>query len=82
MKKISAVLMALLIVITPCFSSAAEESVGSVSGTCGENLTWEYDDATGTLTISGTGPIDDYSPYNRPWGKYEDKIESVIIGML
>ena len=80
MKKISAVLMALLIVITPCFSSAAEESVGSVSGTCGENLTWEYDDATGTLTISGTGPIDDYSPYNRPWGKYEDKIESVIIG--
>ena len=30
------------------------------SGTCGENLTWTLDDE-GTLTISGTGEIRDYS---------------------
>lgn len=77
MKRLLSVFLVALLVIGFVFTAMAEESA---SGTCGENLTWEYDDATGTLTISGTGPIDDYSPYNRPWGKYEDKIESVIIG--
>ena len=77
MKRLLSIFLVALLVIGLTFTVMAEESA---SGTCGENLTWEYDDATGTLTISGTGPIDDYSPYNRPWGKYEDKIESVIIG--
>ena len=27
------------------------------SGTCGPNLTWTYSSATGTLRISGTGPM-------------------------
>ena len=77
MKRLLSVFWVALLVIGLAFTVMAEESA---SGTCGENLTWEYDDATGTLTISGAGPIDDYSPYNRPWGKYEDKIESIIIG--
>lgn len=34
------------------------------SGTCGENLTWELT-TDGTLTISGEGNMDDYSP---GWG--------------
>lgn len=39
------------------------------SGTCGPNLTWSLDRSTGTLTISGTGEMDDYDDYtNRsPW---------------
>lgn len=31
------------------------------SGTCGDNLRWNYDSSTGTLTISGTGEMDDYT---------------------
>ena len=31
----------------------------AISGTCGENLTWELD-AEGTLTISGTGNMEDW----------------------
>ena len=30
----------------------------TVSGTCGENLTWTFDPDTGTLTIEGTGDMD------------------------
>ena len=32
----------------------------SASGTCGENLTWAFDADTFTLTISGTGAMDDF----------------------
>ena len=35
------------------------------SGTCGENLTWMLTE-DGTLTISGTGAMDDYYPVTNP----------------
>ena len=43
---------------------------GMETGTCGNDLTWCYVD--GTLTISGTGAMDDYTMYsgsssNAPW---------------
>jgi hypothetical protein len=57
----------------------------TTSGTCGENLIWTFDESTGTLTISGTGVMDDYKydsnsySYKRPWEKYKDKIRCVTI---
>lgn len=60
-------------------SLAAETSV--VSGTCGENLTWVLD-SEGTLTISGTGEMDEYyKAYGRqsPWIEYSSKIKKVKI---
>ena len=33
-----------------------------ISGECGENVTWEYEDDTGELVISGTGAMYDYLP--------------------
>ncbi len=57
---------------TVLFASAA------YSGTCGENLTWTLDD-NGTLTISGSGAMEDYSPYSAPWYSYQSKIKTVVI---
>ena len=52
----------------------------ATSGTCGENVTWEYDMSTKTLTISGTGEMEDYEYYNSfPWYPYRDDIEHVNI---
>ena len=45
------------------------------SGQCGENATWVYDRATGTLTISGTGDMGSVG-----WADYKDEIAFVIIG--
>lgn len=52
------------------------------SGTCGENLTWELDLETGTLTISGTGEMFSYdiTDYNRaPWYVYCNDIYEIHI---
>ena len=48
------------------------------SGTCGDNLTWTLDD-DGTLTISGTGAMDDYDYNNYPWYLYRERVKNVII---
>ena len=48
------------------------------SGTCGGNLTWTLD-SEGTLTISGTGAMDDYSNDVAPWYDKTDEIETVVI---
>ena len=49
-----------LLLLLPGTAKAAE------SGTCGENVTWTLDD-TGTLTISGSGPMYDYTATDLPW---------------
>ena len=41
----------------------ADESSAN-SGICGDNLTWQYDESTGTLTISGSGAMQDYPSWN------------------
>ncbi len=51
----------------------------SPGGTCGENLTWEFDKSTGTLTISGTGDMENYSSGNSPWTNCRSSIKNVII---
>jgi hypothetical protein len=49
------------------------------SGTCGDNATWEYDHASRTLTISGSGAMDDYSSPTQPWKDYKAYITTVVI---
>ena len=46
------------------------ESIGvapGLSGSCGEHVSWTLEVATGTLTITGTGPITDYSNFSSPF---------------
>ncbi len=43
------------------------------SGDCGNNLTWTLDD-NGTLTISGSGPMD-----TNPWSTYKNQIKTIVI---
>ena len=58
-------------------TASAEETVAS--GTCGENVTWTLDEA-GTLTISGTGAIYDYSSSEeRPWFDHLASIKAIVI---
>ncbi len=66
--------------------AAIDEEAGEVvppatEGTCGENATWSFDAETGTLTISGTGMMEEYSSENAPaWGApYYNVITNVVV---
>ena len=56
------------------------KATAATSGSCGDNLTWSFDESTGTLEISGTGDMTNYSWANRPWEDSEDLITTVTIG--
>ncbi len=58
---------------------AETDDEGLASGTCGDALTWEID-SDGTLTISGSGSMEDYDNSNPvPWNQYQDDIYEVVI---
>lgn len=81
--RFAALIGCLFLMIVP---AAAAEEAQVTSGSCGENLSWSFDETTDVLTISGTGAMYDYSdfsPENRaPWFaclRGEDGV-SVVIG--
>ena len=53
------------------------------SGSCGENLIWEYNGATNTLTISGHGAMEQYAgsaeASTAPWKPYVSSIKTIIV---
>ena len=78
--KIVAAMLSLVFVFM-LFPSLRVNAVDIASGTCGDDLTWTLDD-NGTLTITGTGEMTDWSDWSTyaPWYGQKDKIKSIIIG--
>ena len=56
---------------------AAEPETAATSGTCGDNVTWSL--SGGTLTISGTGKMKDFSWEGAPWYGLREQITTAII---
>ena len=82
-KKLLSLIIAVLMLLSICpVVSFAEDIIAS--GDCGDNLTWVLDN-NGTLTISGTGEMYDFTPpyisygYYHPWYEHKDFITKVII---
>ena len=77
-RKITAVLIAAILILSlvPC---AFAETIAE--GDCGDGATWVLDDA-GTLTISGSGAVDDYG-YNEggmaPWWEYRENVTDIVL---
>ena len=83
-----AMAMAFCISLLPCVA-LAEEPEGSIAGVvdksqatgcgqCGEYLTWELTE-DGTLTIFGTGNMDDWAANAEPWNAWRAEIRTVVI---
>ena len=65
-----------------CFAAGGNPT----NGNCGDNdapeaVTWSFNMATGTLTISGTGAMADYESADvTPWNCWATDITSIILG--
>ena len=52
----------------------------SESGSCGDSMSWTLSYLTNTLTISGTGDMEDYSENSHPsWYALRDSVYAVVI---
>ncbi len=79
LQKLTAGLLALSMMGAPLPAAAPMLTVCAADetpteGTCGENLTWKFDESTGTLTISGEGEM-----MEKTWGDFKEKITRVVI---
>jgi len=54
-------------------------SAPTITGACGDNLTWIYNIVNGTLAISGTGEMYNYSSTHSPWYNFRAKIRTLIL---
>ena len=81
-KRILSLLLALVMLLgmLPTVALAAEDE--TTSGECGDNAAWSYDADTKTLTIIGTGAMDDFEDEDSmPWaGKsYTESITNIVV---
>ncbi len=82
MKKFFAITIVLSMLLAICPLNAFAETT---SGKCGENISWSFDKASGTLTISGEGDMynfeydRDTEGYTSPWYALRNDITEVII---
>lgn len=70
----SLLLLVLLFVVLP--TAAKAETVDR--GSCGANVNWTLDD-TGTLTIFGTGEMQDYGVAAHPWHTINETVKKIVI---
>ncbi len=89
MKKVISLVMSfvMLLSITAGVNLSAYAD-DATSGKCGDSAYWNYDEDTKTLTISGSGRMDDYYFYyessvslpDTPWVKFCHNIKKISIG--
>ena len=73
-------ILGLVLVLFMLFSMLVMPVQAASSGTCGDNLKWALNDS-GTLTISGTGAMKNYSESSSvPWYSLRSSIKTVVIG--
>ncbi len=81
-KAISIILAALLLVAVVAVGASAADVTKDPArnGSCGENLTWTFNDGTKTLTVSGTGEMENYSAETRaPWYEHRAAMTSLVL---
>ena len=62
-KRILSILLVAVMVLVVLPVNMLTSYATEMSGACGENLVWNFDETTFTLTISGEGPMDDFTLY-------------------
>lgn len=87
-KRLMALFIAFALVFVLLPAAALPASAETLTGVCGDDLTYTLDLSTKTLTITGTGPMDDFGQSGEfmihpaganEWNYYHDRIETIRI---
>ena len=77
-KRILSLLLALALIFPLLAGGVTEIHAADLTGECGDNLTWSFDAATGTLMITGSGDMYDWGYGDvAPWQDYAGQIRAV-----
>ena len=80
MKKIISLFMAFVMLLSVTAGlNLTVYAETATSGKCGENVYWNYDESSKTLTISGKGAMDDYGSYDPAYSSYLYKVNNINI---
>lgn len=74
MKKVLSITLSILMMISTASVAPFAAHALDASGTCGENVTYTFDESTGELVISGTGEMYETSPFSN-----NTNIKTVVI---
>lgn len=75
MKKLLTIISLIAIISLLASVLVMPASAETVTGSCGENVTYSFDSETGVLTISGTGPITTTSA----WSSFRSSVLSAVV---
>lgn len=76
LKRFAVILLILSILLSQV--SMVHAASATASGACGPKLQWKLEN--NTLTITGTGSMDDYQgSYDHPWASYIPQIHKIVI---
>ena len=76
LKKSGFTLLLLTLALVLCLAALSPDARAvETEGECGFGVTWKFDEATGTLTLSGDGGHDG----SRPWEEFASSIKTIVI---
>ncbi|MDE6435183.1 MAG: leucine-rich repeat domain-containing protein, partial [Lachnospiraceae bacterium] len=79
MKKVLSVFLSILMLLSITAGIDLSAYAQTLSGSCGDNVTWSLDTDTGTLTISGKGNMGDYYYSDFPWYEQRTEVKTIDI---
>lgn len=84
LKKFTALALTALMLLSaltafPLEAFAQEDAAPALSGSR-ENYSWSFSPESGSLTVNGTGNMEDFNPTDVPWGEHGERITSVALG--
>ena len=78
-KRLLSVLLALAL-LAALLPQAGLTARAAETGSCGANLTWTFDEASGTLTITGSGAMTDYDRAGNPdWQEIRKQVNTLVL---
>ena len=75
MKRILCLLLTLVLLLP----NLAGRASAVVSGDCGDDLVWSFEEESGTLTVSGTGQMFSYAWEDAPWCAGGMDVQTVVL---